>query len=118
MTPEELAALSACYRCIGDRQAAILFLLARIADVTIEEIIAGSACFRCLSDFQAAELFLLNTIATDTAAAAEAASAAAGQVQCGAADPVAPPPGTCSWYINLTTGATFYWDGAAWVFKV
>jgi hypothetical protein len=114
VTPEEIAALSACFRCIADRQAALLFLLARIADVTIEEIIAGSACFRCISDFNAAELFLLNSIATDTAAAA----AAAGQVQCGPADPVAPPPGGCAIYYNTTSTAEFQWIAPNWVFKV
>lgn len=114
MTPEELAALSACFRCIQDRQAAILFLLAQIAGVTIDQIIAGSACYRCLSDFQAAQLFLLNTIATDTAAAA----AAAGQVQCGATDPVAPPTGSCSLYYNTSTTALFEWIAPNWVLKV
>lgn len=114
MTIEEIAALSACYRCPQDRQAATLFLLATIADVTIEEIIAGSACFRCLSDFNAAQLFLLNSIATDTAAAA----AAAGQVQCGAVDPVAAPTGSCSLYYNTSTTALFEWIAPNWILKV
>lgn len=114
MTIEEIAALSACYRCLQDRQAATLFLLATIADVTIEEIIAGSACYRCLADFNAAQLFLLNAIATDTAAAA----AAAGQVQCGAVPPTTPPTGSCSIYYDTVSTAFYYWDGAAWQLKV
>lgn len=115
MTPEEIAALSACFRCVADRQAAVLFLLARIADVTIEEIIAGSACFRCLSDFQAAQLFLLNTIATNGTGGGGGAS---DQVACGAVDPVAAPAGACGLYYNTVSSALFYWDGAAWILKV
>lgn len=111
MTPAEIAALSACFRCIADRQAALLFLLARIADVTIDEIVQGSACFRCIADFQAAELFLLNSIATSGAAAAAA-------VTCGAVPPTDPPAGTCGIYYDTVTQAVYIWDGAAWVLKV
>lgn len=113
MSPEEIAALSACFRCIGDRQAAILFLLATIADVTIEEIIAGSACFRCLSDFQAAELFLLNEIVTN----GTGGGGGSGEVLCGAVDPVAPPTGPCALYFQTVSQALYAWDGAAWVLK-
>lgn len=92
----------------------MLYLLAANAGMTIEQVIAGSACWRCIADFQAAELFLLNQIATDTAAAA----AAAGQVQCGAADPVAAPTGSCSLYYNTSTTALFEWIAPNWVLKV
>lgn len=114
MTPEELAALSACYRCVPDQRAAILFLLARIADVTIEEIIAGSACFRCLSDFQAAQLFLLNTIATN----GTGGGGGSGEVLCGAVPPVAAPATSCALYYDTVSTALYYWDGAAWQLKV
>lgn len=114
MTPEQVAALSACWRCLPDFRAALLFLLATNAGMTMEQVIAGSACWRCIADFQAAELFLLNQIATDTAAAA----AAAGQVQCGAVPPTTPPTGSCSIYYDTVSTAFYYWDGAAWQLKV
>lgn len=115
MTPEQIAALSACFRCIADRQAAILFLLATIADMTIEEIAAGSACYRCISDFQSAELFLLNTIATNGTGGGGSGS---GSVLCGAVPPVAAPTGSCALYYDTVSTALYYWDGAAWQLKV
>lgn len=116
MSPEEIAALSRCFSCIQDRQAAILFLLARIADVTIEEIIAGSACFRCLSDFQAAELFLLNEIVTNGSTGG--GGGGIGSVLCGVVAPVAPPATACALYYDTVSTALYYWDGAAWQLKV
>lgn len=113
MTIEEISALSSCYRCLPDRQAAILFLLATIADVTIDEINAGSACYRCVADFASAELFLLNTIATNGSTGGGSSG-----VTCGAVDPVAAPAGSCGLYYNTTSTALFYWDGAAWALKV
>lgn len=111
MTPSEIAALSACFSCIADRQAALLFLLARIANVTIDQINAGAACYRCVADFTSAELFLLNTIATN-------AAAAAGQVTCGAGAPVAAPANSCAIYYDTTNDAVYIYRGGAWVLKV
>lgn len=111
MTPAEIAALSACFRCIADRQAALLFLLARIADVTIDEIVQGSACFRCIADFQSAELFLLNSIATSGVASADA-------VTCGSGPPVAAPASGCGMYIDTDNDAVYIYRLGAWQLKV
>lgn len=111
MTPSEIAALSACFSCIADRQAALLFLLATIADVTIDEINAGSACYRCIGDFASAELFLLNTIATNGASGGDA-------VTCGVGAPVTAPASGCGVYIDTATDAVYIYRLGAWSLKV
>jgi len=65
----------------------------------------------CIPDKQSAILYLLDRIASGGSSGGSA-------VTCGAADPVAAPSGYCGIYVNTTTSAIFYWDGAAWVFKV
>lgn len=113
MTPEQVAALAACWRCVPDFRAALLFLLATNAGMTIEQVIAGSACWRCVADFQAAELFLLNEIVTN----GTGGGGGSGEVLCGAVDPVAPPTTTCALYFQTVSQALYAWDGAAWVLK-
>jgi hypothetical protein len=111
MTPEQLAALSACFRCVADRQAAILYLLATIAGVTVDQIITGSACYRCVVDFQSAELFLLNTIASAPAPVSDA-------VTCGVGAPVTAPSSGCGVYYDTSNDAVYIYRGGAWVLKV
>lgn len=123
MTPAEIAALSACFSCIGDRQAAILFLLARIADVTIEEIIAGSACFRCLSDFQAAELFLLNEIVTNGTGGGGGGGNGSVLLTNGDPEGVLVAPTAAAIAYDPANSATYEYTGVAggntgWIFKV
>jgi hypothetical protein len=115
MTPEQVAALSACWRCPPDQRSAILFLLATIADMTLEEVIAGSSCWKCVPDFPSAELFLLDTIATNGTGGGGGAS---GSVLCAAGPPVAAPTTTCAIYVDLTSTALYFWTGAVWQLKV
>lgn len=111
MTPEQVAALSACWKCVPDFRAALLFLLATNAGMTMEQVIAGSACWRCLADFQAAELFLLNSIASAPAPVSDA-------VTCGAGAPSTAPSSGCGVYYDTTNDAVYIYRGGAWVIKV
>lgn len=122
MSPAEIAALSACFRCIADRQSALLYLLATIAGVTVDQIVAGSACYRCVTDFQSAELFLLNTIVTNGTGGG---GAEAGCMPSTSGDPEGVLVSTCSpaLAVDPATSAIYLFTGVAgtsvgWALKV
>lgn len=122
MTPEQVAALSACWKCLPDFRAALLFLLATNAGMTIEQVIAGSACWRCLSDFQSAELFLLNEIVTNGTGGG---GAGAGCMQSTSGDPEGVLVSSCTpaLAVDPATSAIYLFTGVAgtsvgWSLKV
>lgn len=111
-TPAEINELSRCFRCVGDFEAALLYLLATNAGIMDPAVInANSTCYRCVADFESAALYLLDSIAT-------AGAATAGQVTCGSGAPTVAPPSGCGVYYDTDNDAVYIYRGGAWQLKV
>jgi hypothetical protein len=107
-TPQEIATGAACFSCIPDKLAALLYLLATNAGMTDPQAIAtASACYSCIPDKLAAILYLLD--------GGGGGGGGGGESLCGAVDPVAAPSGTCGLYFNTVAQSFWAWDGANWI---
>jgi hypothetical protein len=105
-TPQDIATGAACYACIPDKLAALLYILATNAGMTPQEIATGSACYSCIPDKLAAVLYLLDS---------GGSGGGGGSATCGLVDPVAAPTGDCGLYYNTVDQSFWAWSGSAWV---
>jgi hypothetical protein len=109
-----------CYECSppGQWQLMKLALLQQIllasnpvADTSPTALLEAAKCYACMPPglWGLLELGLLQQIVDG------GGTGGSGGVNCGAADPVAAPAGSCAIYYRTDTGTIFIWNGAAWV---
>lgn len=90
----------------------ILKTMNPMATCDLPTLLSDAKCFCAVTNkpFEKVELQLLCEI---RAAFSGAVSGVTG-VDCGSADPVAPPVTGCTLYYRTDTGGLFGWDGGAW----
>lgn len=118
-TPAEIAEASNCYRCIGDQQAALLYVFATIAGMTPEQIQTGSSCFKCIGDPMSALVYLADQILQ------AGSGGATGCVPTTSGDPEGVLVSTCTpaLAVDPATSAIYLFTGVAgtsvgWALKV